>query len=115
MWEQKVASGQRAPPEFYEQPEFISGAAFYWQAFVDLGTERAVGMAVGPIPRSKAREYAHEYGVPFDRFWSIIRALDIAKMNLAAPTPTKPDGAPTAKEKALISKRSKKAGKLDGE
>lgn len=49
-------------------------------AFIDLGTERAIGMAIGPIPRSRAIAYAREHWIRSDdavsRFWALIHDVD---------------------------------------
>ncbi len=51
------------------------------EAFWTLSTERPIsGMAIGPIPRSKVREYAREeLGLEEDAlnvFWTVISAMD---------------------------------------
>jgi hypothetical protein len=78
-WEGKVLAGQRAPDPFYERPEIDEASVYLWRAFIDLGTERQVGMGLGPIPRSAAKAYAAEIGLSgdcFDHFWAIINTVD---------------------------------------
>lgn len=86
--EGNLARGMKVPAEFLDRPEMVPDYVFYWNAFHDLGTERQLGMAAGPIPRSAVRAYALEQGIGgdrFDLFWSIIRELDGAQMKLWAP------------------------------
>ncbi len=86
-WERTIFSGGRAPDTFYERPEIDDVSAYIWQAFIDLGTERQIGMGLGPIPRSAAQAYAREQydltGDGFDRFWSIISQVDNEYLRLA--------------------------------
>ena len=75
-----LGMGRDVPSGFLERPEILPVAAFQWRAFCALETERHIGMAVGPIPWSKALEYAIEHGIDdpdeFDAFWQIITRLD---------------------------------------
>lgn len=89
--------GRKVPEPFLDKPEILPVSQFYWTAFCDLVTERQIGMGVGPIPRSKAREYAFQQGVVdedgFDRFWAIIHEVDtesISLMNAAWKTTMPP-------------------------
>ena len=42
---------------------------------MELGTERQIGMAVGPIPLSAVRSYLKEHGLP--EWWEpVIRQVD---------------------------------------
>jgi hypothetical protein len=116
-WEAKIASGQPAPEPFYERPEIEQGSEYLWRAFFDLGTERQIGMGLGPIPRSSAKGYAAELGISgdrFDRFWSILSAVDSEYLRLVnavdknrdvasddAPQKSKPSAKPMSqKEKS---------------
>lgn len=81
-----------APAQFYEQPDINPQWSFYWQAFHDLSSERQIGMAIGPIPRSAIKNYADEFSIVGDRFDSferIIRSVDAEYLKLAQPK--KPD------------------------
>jgi hypothetical protein len=53
---------------------------FYWNAFNNLTSERAIGMGIGSIPYSAIRRYADEYDMrsrdEFDFFCGIIQGLD---------------------------------------
>lgn len=78
--ERLLGMGRRVPGGFANRPEMLPASAFYWAAFCTLETERPIGMAVGPIPWSKACDYAREHGFD-DRddladFWQIIARLD---------------------------------------
>lgn len=79
-FEMLLGLGRRVPEGFYERPEILPIATFYWTAFCALETERAIGMAAGPIPRSAAKDYAIDYGIDdlegFENFWQIITRLD---------------------------------------
>lgn len=48
--------------------------------FSDLSTERQIGMGIGPIPRSKVREYARDVleltDDSFDRFCEVMARVD---------------------------------------
>jgi hypothetical protein len=57
-----VDEGKEPPAQYFDQPEIPDHLQFYWTAFIDLSGERQLGMGVGPIPRSKIREYAIECG-----------------------------------------------------
>lgn len=75
-----IAQRRRVPVGYLDRPEVLPVAAFYWGAFCMLESERPIGMAVGPIPWSKARDYAREHGIddPDDLadFWQIVARLD---------------------------------------
>lgn len=115
-WERKIAAGQPAPEPFFDKPEISENAAHIWIAFHDLGTERQIGMGIGPIPRSKAKEYAADelaiFGEAFDRFWSIIRMLDAEFLKIvnASDDESKPqsDGSKKPKAKSVAPTPRKK-------
>lgn len=92
----------RAPDPFYERPEIEARSLFFWNALNDLETERSYGMSIGPIPRSKAREYAIEHGLTdddeVDDFWSIIRKLDNEAARLRSPKSSDTPDAPITKK-----------------
>jgi len=72
--------GRNAPDGYYDRPEIEPHLTWLWNAFWELGTERQLGMAVGPIPVSKIREYLRDEleldGVEYDRARTIIRRMD---------------------------------------
>jgi len=74
--------GRDAPPEFYDRPEIEPHLTWLWQAFWELGTERQLGMVVGPIPILKIREYLRDeldlHDTEYDRAKAIIRRIDDA-------------------------------------
>ena len=46
-----------------------------YSAFIELNTERQLGMSVGPIPKSAIRGYIKEFGLP--QWWeSAISRID---------------------------------------
>lgn len=62
-------------------PELAPGLEFYFHAFVELTTERQVGMSEGPIPVSAMRRYAEDLGLSPDeahRFRTLISGMDVA-------------------------------------
>jgi hypothetical protein len=74
-----LEQGHDPPEVFFTQPLVPEYHRFYWEAFSDLSTERQIGMALGPIPRSAITAYAAEnelYGDAADQFVMIIRAVD---------------------------------------
>ena len=74
--------GRNAPDGFYDRPEVEPHLTWLWDAFWELGTERQLGMTVGPIPGSKIREYLRDelelHGTEYDRARTIIRRADDA-------------------------------------
>lgn len=69
-------------------PKLEGAMLLYWTAFTDLGSERSTGMSLGPIPRSKIKEYAVEEleldTRETDAFVYIIRKADVHFINLQA-------------------------------
>lgn len=67
-------------PEDAIAPEIPAEARFAYAAFNELSTDRAVGMAMGPIPFSGIDSYARRYGIldtdEFDRFRVLIRVIE---------------------------------------
>jgi hypothetical protein len=75
----QIERGIEPPVQFYERPEIEPHLQFHWEAFNELSSERQIGMAMGPIPRSAIRAYADEVamtGDEFDAFNRLIRAMD---------------------------------------
>lgn len=89
--------GHEPPPQFYEQPELRSDLQIFWTAFNDLSTERQIGMGVGPIPRSKIKQYGiEELDIDcvdeLDRFCAIISKMDHDYVEAANSTKKKKTG-----------------------
>ena len=78
--------GRDAPAEFYDKPEVEPHLTWLWAAFWELGTERQLGMSIGPIPVSKIREYLRDEmeltGAEYDRAKAIIRRADDAYVGM---------------------------------
>lgn len=77
--------GRQVPDAFFDRPDPLPESHFYWRAFCELSTERQIGMGVGPIPYSKAREYAQRYELnedEWDFFWEIIQDVDSENLKL---------------------------------
>jgi hypothetical protein len=47
-----------------------------WNAFWELSTERPIGMGTGPIPVSKIRSHARDFGMDAASFVRIMRRMD---------------------------------------
>ena len=78
--------GRDAPDGFYDRPEIEPHLVWLWNAFWELGTERQLGMAVGPIPASKIREHLRDEmeltGAEYDRARAILRKADDAYLGM---------------------------------
>lgn len=80
-----IAAGREAPEAFLNKAEVHEHLIYDWIAFHELASERQIGMAIGPIPRSAIRDYAIEHeitGDDWDRFHHIIRAMDSEYLTL---------------------------------
>lgn len=72
-------------PESCVPPEIDAELLFYIRAFWTLSSDRALGMAVGPIPWTAIDRYAERLGIIDDEveytdFVEIIQTLDVAFM-----------------------------------
>jgi hypothetical protein len=56
-----MREGGQIPDRIANRPRLILGLELYFLAWFDLDSERSIGNALGPIPRSKIAEYADEY------------------------------------------------------
>jgi hypothetical protein len=78
--------GRDAPGGFYDRPEVEPHLTWLWNAFWELGTERQLGMSIGPIPGSKIREYLRDemelHGAEYDRARAILRKADDAYVGM---------------------------------
>lgn len=67
-------------PEDAIPPDIPEEALFAYQAFNEIATDRALGMALGPIPFMAIDAYATRYGIrdtdEFDRFRVLIRVIE---------------------------------------
>jgi hypothetical protein len=81
-----MGRGWQAPDGFLDKPEIEPHLIWLWNAFWDLGTERQIGMGIGPIPISKIREYLRDEmelsGSEYDRAKAIIRKADDAYVGM---------------------------------
>jgi len=81
-----ASRGRDAPEAFYDRPEIEPHLVWLWAAFWELGTERQLGMSVGPIPGSRIREYLRDEmelsGPEYDRARAIIRKADDAYVGM---------------------------------
>ena len=81
-----VAAAEEGIPEAIEALEKAPKMRwpFYWTAFNDLGTERQLGMSMGPIPVSKIEWYGRKLGLDGRElavFEHVIRRVDIHYLN----------------------------------
>lgn len=63
------------------------GDWFYTQAFWELSTERQIGMGLGPIPASRIKAYAADYGLEPDVaevFKVVVREMDSVYLSWSA-------------------------------
>jgi len=90
-----IERGRDAPEGFYNRPEVEPHLTWLWNAFWELGTERQLGMAVGPIPGSKIREYLRDelelHGTEYERAKAIIRRADDAYIGMINRRKDEPD------------------------
>lgn len=79
--------GREPPAQFYECPEISPHLQRLWSAFIDLGTERQIGMGLGPIPLSKLKDYVRDdldlNGDAAERAIAILRQVDGEYLSLA--------------------------------
>ena len=75
-----IDRGREAPDDFYDRPEIAQHLGWLWSAFWELTSERQLGMAIGPIPGSKIREYMRDElgldGAQYDYACTVIRNVD---------------------------------------
>ena len=78
--------GERIPDRIANAPQLMDGLDLYWEAFMDLTTDRPSGFGVGAIPWSAIKRWADHYeigGEDFDYLVTYIRAMDGAYMKFA--------------------------------
>jgi len=87
--------GRGAPEGFYDRPEIEPHLVWLWAAFWELGTERQLGMTIGPIPGSKIREYLRDeldlYGAQYDYAKAILRRADDVYVGMLNRRKDEPD------------------------
>ncbi len=69
------------PDKIANKPVLRAGLGAYHKAFTELTTDRALGMAEGPIPWTAINAYGYRHGYTedeFDRLVAIITGLDNA-------------------------------------
>jgi hypothetical protein len=70
-----------APDWVLNRPELRIGLEFYYMAFHELSSCRAVGMGEGPIPWTAMKIYADTYEIyddEFERFVHLLTDMDMA-------------------------------------
>lgn len=69
------------PDKIANRPVLGTGLEFYYRAFTDLNTDRALGMAEGPIRWTAINAYGYRHGYvadEFDRLVDVVQAMDRA-------------------------------------
>jgi len=76
-----MKQGLPIPQRIRDAPQLLPGLEVYYQAFLDLCTERQVGFGEGPIPSSSIDYYISQrsWFTEEDRVWmrALVRRLDI--------------------------------------
>ena len=78
-YETLEAMGKNSP--LANQPAIYPGNEWFFDAYMALDSCRNVGMGVGPIPWTAAREYGLEHEFPRDDralLWAVIHKADTA-------------------------------------
>lgn len=97
LWQRMMDEGREPPAAYYNQPELLPNLLEFWDAFNELGTERQIGMGVGPIPISKIRDHIRdEIGRPAgdatERVVEILRRVDSEYLSLVNDPKNKTTG-----------------------
>lgn len=75
---------QQLPEKIANAPVVLAGLELYYEAFLELSTDREIGMGIGPIPWSSIDRYALRAGLVSDDdyadFKDLVRAMDGAFM-----------------------------------
>jgi hypothetical protein len=78
---------EKLPERIANAPQLELHLLFYWNAFLDLDTERDFGWGLPQIPWTAIYTYAEAYGMndaEFDRLLMFIRAMDKVKIEFIA-------------------------------
>ena len=65
-------AGKPLPDRIANAPELFIGLELYYRAYMDLDSDRSVGMSVGLIPWSACLTWAQAYDLSFDQFDSLV-------------------------------------------
>ena len=96
------------PESIANKPEIQEGLGFYWEAFSELTSDRALGMAEGPIRWTAINAYAYRHGLwgdDFDRLVTIIRCMDSVYLDKRSQQSSK--SLKTGRSKAPLNRRKK--------
>ena len=72
-------TGGKLPEKIANKPTLRTGLDIYWRAFWECSTDRAIGMAEGPIPWTAINQWALRYGFfgeDFERLVYLLKAMD---------------------------------------
>ena len=72
------------PDKIANTPELEMGLEYYLEAYLDLSSDKDVGMGEGPIPWSAINAYATRYDIvdeEFERLAAMIRTVDSEILN----------------------------------
>ena len=98
------------PDKIENKPVLTDGLGLYYRAFTDLNSDRALGMAEGPIRWTAINSYGYRHGFiedEFDRLVDIVQAMDRAYLKERHKS-TKKSMAKTGKKSGLSSTGPKK-------
>lgn len=88
------------PDVIANAPQLLPGMAFYYTAFLALGSCRYSGMSEGRIPWIAAHDYAERLGLDADEFedlWMLVNALDACYLKHMSDKRTKDAKKPKSK------------------
>lgn len=83
------------PDKIANKPVLRDGLGFYFKAFTELNSDRALGMAEGPIRWTAINQYGYRHGMyedEFDRLVDIIKGMDEAYLKFKTKKGKKPMG-----------------------
>ena len=96
------------PDKIANKPILRDGLGFYFKAFTELNSDRALGMAEGPIRWTAVNQYGYRHRIfddEFDRLVEIIKNMDEAYLKFRAKKEKKKIG----KSKGGLNKPKTKA------
>ena len=73
-----MRTGAGIPEPIRDAPRLWPHLLEYYTAFIELSTDRTIGMEVGPIPYSSLAMYADRFEFDVEDFVYILRQMDLA-------------------------------------
>ncbi len=94
-----IRMGKPLPPAILNAPDLQDGNRFWYNAFLDLSTDRPCGFGEGPIPWSSIERYADRWELDEDdreELHQHMRAMDKAYLKFrASKTSSQVESPPT--------------------